>query len=142
MQQDRVFSMATSLQEAKRRFARWRRSRHGQGRIPSELWIIAAKAAAGHGIDETACQLGLNRPRLKHWVHVLGCVGVEGAGREGEAASGGAQFLELPPLGLASGGECTIELEDKSGRKVRILLKGPATREAVALGRMLWRGET
>ena len=37
--------------------------------------------------------------------------------------------------------ECTLELEDKSGRKLRILLKGQATTQAVALGRMLWRGD-
>jgi hypothetical protein len=32
-------------------------------------------------------------------------------------------------------------LEDASGRKLRILLKGTATSQALAIGRMLWRGE-
>jgi hypothetical protein len=63
-------------------------------------------------------------------------------GRQGDAVSGGPRFFELPPLGLASAGECTIELEDKSGRKLRVVLKGAATGEAVALGRILWRGDT
>jgi hypothetical protein len=38
-------------------------------------------------------------------------------------------------------GECLLELEDTSGRKLRILLKGPATTQAQALGRMLWKGD-
>ena len=48
------------------------------------------------------------------------------------------QFLELPPLLVGPPAECTLELEEPSGRKLRILLKGPATTQAAALGRMLY----
>jgi len=50
-------------------------------------------------------------------------------------------FVELPSLIMGPPAECALELEDVSGRKLRILLKGPATTQALAIGRMLWRGE-
>jgi len=57
--------------------------------------------------------------RLEHWVEQLGMVN-----EAGEPAR--VDFVELssPPWGSA--GECQVEVDDPSGRKVRISLKGSA----------------
>jgi len=115
------------LGEAKRQFRRWRRGCRRPGRIPRELWVLAAEAAAEHGVEETASRLQLKVERLERWVEQLGPVG-----EAGELA--GADFVELPSVSWGSPGECRVEVDNPSGRKIRIFLKG----EAVAqLGAML-----
>jgi hypothetical protein len=125
-----------SLAEIRRRFEGWRRVRGG-GRIPHELWMAAAKAAAVQGAEAVAIDLGLDLGRLRHWMRIVD---------DGEPEVAPAPFVELPPLAGFAGGtnagtaaECTLELEEPSGRRLRISLRGPATTQALELGRALWR---
>jgi signal recognition particle subunit SEC65 len=122
---------AGELAEAKRGFDQWRRSRRRGREIPEPLWRMAVKAAASHGVWATARRLGLNATRLKQWAQRLAPVDAEQNQR----------FVELPWLGAAPIPECVLEAEDQAGRKLRIHLKGPATAQAAALGRLLWTGE-
>jgi hypothetical protein len=124
-----------SLAEARRRFERWRKVRGGGGRIPHELWMAAVEAAAAHGAETVAADLDVDLGRLQHWVRI-----VDGGKAE-------ATFVELPALtgvaGMTDAGagpsECTLEFEEPTGRKLRISLRGPATAQALELGRVLWR---
>jgi hypothetical protein len=122
---------AGQLAEAKRGFEQWRRSRRRGREIPEPLWRMAVKVAASHGVGATARRLGLNATRLKQWAQRLAPVDAEQDQR----------FVELPWPGAASIPECVLEAEDQAGRKLRIHLKGPATAQAAALGRLLWTGE-
>jgi hypothetical protein len=127
-----------SLAEARRRFERWRKGRGIGGRIPNELWRAAAKAAAAHGAEAVAADLGVDLGRLQHWMRLVG---------DSEPRAMPVAFVELSPLpglrGMADAGpaapECTLEFEEPSGRRLRISLKGPATAQAMELGRVLWR---
>lgn len=126
-----------SLAEARRRFERWRKDRGGGGRIPHELWMAAAEAAAEHGAEGVAADLDVDLGRLRHWMRSVD---------RGEPEGAAAAFVELPPLagfaGIADAGpaaECTLEFEEPSGRKLRISLRGPATAQALELGQVLWR---
>jgi hypothetical protein len=121
-----------SLEQARQRFERWRR-RNGYGRIPFELWRFAAAVAAVHGLESTAARLRLDEDRLTQWMRRLD------ADAENASSAQAAQFVELPSLNHGSTPECILELEEPSGRKLRIALKGAATRQALELGRMLWR---
>ena len=120
------------LAAVERRFARWRKGRGGNGRIPHELWRAAAEAAVVCGVRETASRLGLDVARLRQWTRAVG---------EPKAVEAPPQFVELAPLALGTTAECTLETEDAAGRKLRICLKGPATAQALQLGEMLWRGQ-
>ncbi len=127
-----------SLAEARQRFERWRKVRGGGGRIPHELWMAAVKAAAAHGAETVAADLDVDLGRLRHWMQI-----VDGGAPEAAPAT----FVELPALpgaaGMADAGtgasECTLEFEEPCGRRLRISLKGPATAQALELGRVLWR---
>ena len=132
MQRQQPTRTKTDLEKAKRRFDAWRRSHRWLGRIPNELWRLAADTAALHGVEATARRLLVDPARLKQWLPVV---------QPAEAAADALQFLEFPPFVVGPTAECTLELEDTSGRKLRILLKGPATTQVVALGRMLWKGD-
>ena len=85
-----------------------------------------------HGVEATARRLLLDPARLEQWLPVV---------PPAEPAADVPQFLELPGLRVDPAAECLLELEDASGRKLRILLQGPATTQALALGRMLWKGD-
>jgi hypothetical protein len=132
MQGHQLAQAETSLEEARRRFDAWRRSHRWLGRIPNELWRVAAETAAVHGVEATARRLLVDPARLKQWLPVV---------PPAEPAGEAPQFLELPGLRVDPAAECLLELADTSGRKLRILLKGPATTQALALGRMLWKGD-
>lgn len=126
-------AVAGGVVEAKRGFERWRRGRKRRRPIPERLWRLAAKVASVHGVHATARQLRLNPTRLRAWMETL---------RQDQAAEVSPRFVELPGLEAAHGAcECILEAEDLAGRKLRIHLKGEATRQAAALGQLLWRAE-
>jgi transposase-like protein len=125
-------AVAGDLAAAKRSFDEWRRNRKGREPIPDALWRMAAEAASIHGVSSTARRLGLNSTTLKNRVQTLA---------QDRASEDAPRFLELPWSGVAPVPECTLEAEDRAGRTLRIHLKGEATAQAVALSRVLWRGE-
>ncbi|MDI9445675.1 MAG: hypothetical protein QM844_16020 [Planctomycetota bacterium] len=118
------------LRAAKRQIDRWRRECRRPGRIPVELWQLAAEAAAEQGIEETAARLRLNARRLEQWVDQLGL------GRNA-AGAGGAEFVELPALALSPPGECQVEVAERSGRKLRIWLTGSAVAQLASVAAAL-----
>jgi hypothetical protein len=85
-----------------------------------------------HGVQETAERLQLEAAKLKQWMRDLG---------KQEPVQQSPQFVELMPLAADAPPECTLEMEDASGRKLRICLKGDATAQALQLGQMLWRSQ-
>ena len=54
----------------------------------------------------------------------------------------GRQFLELPAAAWAGCGECTLELEDAGGAKLRVHLKGFEAPDLAALSRSFWQSES
>ncbi len=56
------------LREAQRQLELWRLRCRGPGRIPTDLWLLAAEPAAEHGVEPTARKLRLNSERLEEWV--------------------------------------------------------------------------
>ncbi len=141
MSRKRTWDLPARLVSLRRRFEEWRRTRKVRSRIPEPLGDSAVKPAKKHGLHRTAKALRVNYYASKERV-------------EGEAASDvrnmpegdAAMFLELaaaPPASskLAGSCECTLELEDTDGAKMRLHLKGTATPDLVALSRSFWRAE-
>jgi len=95
--------------------------------------------ASAYGISRTAKTLGVNYNALKQRVD------------EGAAAAGGLEksaadqrfasvpaFLELAPPTRAGSCQCTLELEDASGAKMRVHLQGAEAPDLAALSRSFW----
>jgi hypothetical protein len=139
------------LEEVRREFEDWRRTRQRRTRIPEPLWRAAAEAAAVVGVYRTAKVLGINSGSLKKWVRTVATDSARVGGRRRAASAAaetaiatawaptGATFLELPPPAWAAG-ECTLELEEVGGAKMRVHLKGSAVPDLVALSRSFWEG--
>ncbi len=112
---DRVqVDLPTAILRAQRKFGQWRERRRPRAPIPEGLWREAAELACAHGINRTARALRLDYYSLKKRAVA--------AARTGEPAP---EFVEVLPGGLpASRPDCTIEIEDPSGVKMRIRLQG------------------
>jgi hypothetical protein len=54
----------------------------------------------------------------------------------------GPTFVELPPAAWPGSGECTMELEDAGGARLRVHLKGLGAPDLVALSRSFWQSES
>jgi hypothetical protein len=115
-----------SLAQAKRQFDRWRGACRGPGRIPTDLWRLAAQAAAEHGLQRTAELLDLGAPRLRQWMERLGL-------KDSASEAATPQFIELTPLPLATAAQCRLEIDEPCGRKLRLSFQGPAVEQVAAV---------
>ncbi len=117
-----------TLPAVRRDFERWRTSRSRSRHIPDRLWDAAAVLAREHGVSKTSSTLGLDYYALKKRAAAAGRVETKPA----------AEFLELPVEVLTAAAECVVEIEDGAGARLRVELRGGATREAEVVARGLW----
>ena len=122
------------LKRARGRFESWRRTRKVR-RIPEELWKLATELATEYGVHRTARALRLNDDSLRKRLATTN------TRSRTNSPTSSQPFVELltAPIGAAS--EATIELEDGSGKILRIHLKGGSVPDLVALTSTLWTGD-
>jgi hypothetical protein len=138
MSSTRTCDLPARLVSLRGRFENWRRTRTVRSRIPEPLWDSAVKLAGVYGLHRTAKALRVNYYALKERVEGETASDVRNV-PEGDAA----MFLELasvPPASSKAAGscECTLELEDGDGAKMRVHLSGVAMPDLVALSRSFW----
>jgi hypothetical protein len=111
-------NVPTPLSVARRRLDLWRSRQPGRKRLPQELWSQAVTLACEHGLNKTARTLGLKYDSLKKHLEAT-APGAPGAGKARP------EFMEFLPQEMRpSSIECTIELEDDRGGKMRMHVKG------------------
>ena len=146
MSTKRTCDLPARLEDLRRRFERWRRTRKVRSRIPEPLWASAVKLADRYGIHRTAKALRVDYYALKKRVEQKAAI----AGTQQKpaatasklpAAAAEATFLELPAAAWAGSGECTLDLEDAGGAKLRVHLKGFEAPDLAALSRSFWQSE-
>jgi hypothetical protein len=125
------------LEAVRRRFGQWRRMRRTRSRIPDSLWAAAVKMAGTYGIHRTARALPVEYYSLKKRVEQHAAVA-----RTRHEPQVAATFVPLPPLLPASVCDCTLELEDAAGSKMRVHLKAAAPPDLAALSRSFWYAES
>ena len=138
MSTKRTRELPARLERLRRRFEGWRRTRKVRSRIPESLWALAVKLAGRYGIHRTAKALRVDYYSLKKRVEGAPAATASNV----RAGAAGATFLELPPPAWAGSGECTLELEDSGGAKLRVHLKGFEAPDLAALSRSFWQNES
>jgi hypothetical protein len=135
-------ALPARLEGVRRRFEHWRRTRKIPSRIPDSLWAAAARLAGTYGISRVAAMLRVNytalKQRVTRGVTTAGSrpsVGGAGAVPAGEAV---ARFVELASPVSAGACECTLELENAGGAKMRVHLQGVAMPDLAAISRSFW----
>jgi hypothetical protein len=115
------------LERLRQRLEVWRNSHKPRSRLPGRLWNAAGRLAVHYGLNKTAKALHLDYYDLKRRVDASGS-------RQAPISS----FVELVPSSSPFP-ECLIELEARSGTKMRIHLKGTTLPDLTTLGSMFWR---
>ena len=124
-------NVPTPLSLARRQLDQWRDAQQGRKRLPRELWSKAVALAREHGINKTARTLGLKYDSLRKHLEAA----PPGASNPGKARP---EFLELLPREMMpSSLECTIELEDDRGGKMRMHVNGASMADLASLARGL-----
>ena len=143
----RTRDLPAQLEGLRRQFDRWRRTHKARSRISESLWAAAVKLAGRYGLHRTAKALRVDYYSLKK--RVEGDAVTAGARQHtaviaGNASVGGdgPTFLEWPLSSRAGSCECTLELEDAGGAKMRVHLKGIKAPDLAALSRSFWQSES
>ena len=122
------------LEGVRKRFEKWRRTRKVRSPIPETLWVSAVKMAGMYGLHRTAKTLRVNYYTLKKRVQREAAT-VSSIPEGGTAAT----FIELTPPVASGSCECTLELEDSGGAKMRVHLKDVESPDLAALSRSFWQ---
>lgn len=133
-------SLPVRLEDAERRFERWRQTRKIPSRIPEPLWAAAVEMAGTCGISRAAKTLRVNynalRKRVEHQAAAAPRRPEENTADQRFASV--PAFLELAPPPRVGYCQCTMELEDDSGVKMRVHLQGAEAPDLAALSRSFW----
>jgi hypothetical protein len=121
------------LEGVRRRIERWRQTRKFRSRIPDRLWAAAVQMARAYGVNRTAQTLRLDYYGLKKRVEQK----TVGAANATEAKST-SRFVELAPFSSAGHCECSLELENVGGAKMRIQLKSITMPDLAAISQTFW----
>ena len=137
-------ALPAGLEHVRRRFELWRQANQTRSRIPDSLWAAAARAASRCGIHRTSRALRLDYYALKERVEQQSTDIVVPAtmGVANQRFPSVPAFLELAPSASISSCECTLELENASGAKMRVHLKNIAMPDLAALSRSFWNPAT
>lgn len=104
----------------------WRKTRQHGARIPEDLWVSAAKLAKVHRPATVAHALGLDYYALKERIESAS-PSVCRSTRTTPA------FVELVSPAPTRFSECTLEIENRHGSKMRIHLKSSETPDLGAI---------
>lgn len=127
-------TVSADIEKVRRRLQAWRRRRKQGSRIPESLWRSATKLAKKHRPASIAHALGLDYYALKQRL--------ETANKDGRSErEAKASFIEVLPFTPASHCECTLEIEDRRGAKMKLELKGVSAGDLAAVSRALWSAE-
>ncbi len=119
-----------TLEEVQKQFETWRRTRKIRGPILEELWEAATKLSEDYSIGKICRELQLNYKELKR--RVFGVPASKDT-LEGDLAT---RFVEVNVREPLYGIECTVEMEDHKGARMKMYLKGEV--DAEGLARIFW----
>lgn len=122
------------IQELSRQIEQWRSTRPHRMPMPEPLWTMAANLAAQYGVAQVSRFLRVDYYSLKERVppeerHPM---------KTRESGPALPTFIEIPSLTAPAVSECSIELEQPRGQRMRIHVKGAVLPDLVALTRTFW----
>jgi len=127
--------VSPQVESVRLRLESWRRNRKRRSPIPEQLWASAAELAGEYGLAKIARALRLDYYSLKERL---------GPGNQPISPEAKTQpmFVELVPQAPAAISECTIELDDPAGARMRVHIKGTALPDLAGLSEAFWRART
>ncbi|MFK5954037.1 MAG: hypothetical protein QM498_13325 [Desulfobacterium sp.] len=127
----------STLEEVKQQFKIWRKTKtNSKERIPASLWHAAAEVfkTGDHSLHRIAKTLHLNQTSLKQYVQQQFPRAIKVKPEE-EPPSFIAFELDSPLLVS----ECVIEMEDTTGAKMRMCLRGNTDPSILEICKSFWK---
>ena len=118
-----------TLAAVQKQFADWRDQRKRGWKIPKQLWQAAVQLTDRHSAGEIAAVLGLNLDRFEKRI---------------SSFHGNPQLQSNTAMGFVSVGTVSmapttvVELEDGTGRMVKVHLSGAPTGTVIEVAKGLW----
>ncbi len=131
MSQETTPAVKPTLEEVRNQFETWRKSRQRRTPIPDLLWHAAVSLSRDYSVLQISKALRLNYTDLKKRVHTSRSVCLP------ETNSRPA-FVELDFSKSIFPAECIVEMEDKSGARIKMYFKGEAGLDLLELGKAFW----
>jgi hypothetical protein len=129
----------SALEDVQQQFKIWRETKIGRERIPDSLWQAAADVFYNgeHSLHKISKTLHLNHTALKQHVEQYLPSSIE---LEPDAApEHSPAFIEFELDPSISVSECIIEMEDTSGAKMRMCLRGKTDPGILGICKSFWR---
>ena len=120
---------ATSLATVKLQFNTWRKTRKLKSRIPDELWTAAVSLSSRYSIHHISKTLHVNHTALRD--RVSAC-------NTNKNQQPHSCFVELPAPQPLLTPECLVEMENRSGDKMRMHFSGGVDLDLWALSQSFW----
>ena len=118
-----------NLEAVRRQFEKWRGKRKRGARIPQRLWQTAVGLSDRHSVGEIARVLGLHYGRLKQRISAL----------DDESHRSTAEGMEFVSIGaLPTEHIDVVELEDRSGKRLKVHLMGAGSGRVIEVAKALW----
>ena len=128
----------SALEEVQQQFRLWRKTKTGRERIPALLWKAAAEVfyIGGHSLHKISKTLHLNYTVLKQHVdpHLPSSIEVEPDASPEDSPAFIAFELDSPRFIS----ECVIEMEDSTGAKMRMCLRGKTDPSIFGICKSFW----
>ena len=129
----------SALEDVQQQFKIWRETKTGRERIPDFLWQAAAEVFYNgeHSLHKISKTLHLNHTALKQHVerHLPSSIELE-PDVEPEHSPAFIEFKLDPSISVS---ECIIEMEDTSGAKMRMCLRGKTDPGILGICKSFWR---
>ena len=136
----------SALKKVQKQFTNWRKAKTGRERIPDSLWQAAAEVfpLGGYSLHKIAKTLHLNHADLKQYTeqHFPSSIQVKPDAVFEDPPAFIEFKLEPPkiePSRLIS--ECIIEMEDRTGAKMRMCLRGKTDPNILEICKSFWRDQ-
>ncbi len=127
---------ASALEEVKQQFKIWRKTKtNSRERIPASLWQAAAEVfeIGDHSLHRISKTLHLNQTALKKYMQQQLPRAIK---VKSEETPSFIAFELDSPLSVS---ECVIEMEDTTGAKMRMCLRGNTDPSILEICKSFWR---
>lgn len=135
-QQDCLTQTADSLSQLAARIEAWRDGSKKSRRMPEELWQAAMEFSKVYSIHHVSQTLRINYKNLKKRVTLQMQKSLP------EVKDHLPRFIEVGLERPSSIPECTVEMEDGRGAKMKIHLRGATDLDLFELGRAFWSSQS
>jgi len=120
---------AISLTDVKLQFKIWRDTRKQKSRIPDELWSAAVSLSNRYSIQSISKALHVNHTTLRDRVS---------AWKTNRSQQTHSCFIEIPLPQSSPASKCLVEMENRSGEKMRMHFSGGIGLDLLALSQNFW----